>query len=309
MKFYFQSKNLVISLSVLFIFSCTSNNNEDAGDKKYDEETKKEVIDEAEYISEITDETILGIITSFPSPLEISYLLKYVGADYSWKILNPANNKEKYITNFRKSLNLGIYGADLGYIYMYGQKQDAFTYLEIVHDLAGDLNVSHFFDFELIGRLAIKSESLDSLMIITTSNFEKINKYLREQDQVHLSVLMLTGGWLESIYILTQAAKQSNNQELNRRIGLQKTILDNIVSLLSAYQSDPDVGNLLSELKELKKLFDLVVINYTYKEPTYEEMDGMVMTIDQSTTTIKFPDGLLDKITRKINAIRNNVVS
>jgi len=287
------------------IFSCTSNINEDAGSPPL----SPPGWGTGQSHTEITDETILGIITSFPSPLEISYLLKYVGADYSWKILNPANNKEKYITNFRKSLNLGIYGADLGYIYMYGQKQDAFTYLEIVHDLAGDLNVSHFFDFELIGRLAIKSESLDSLMIITTSNFEKINKYLREQDQVHLSVLMLTGGWLESIYILTQAAKQSNNQELNRRIGLQKTILDNIVSLLSAYQSDPNVGNLLSELKELKKLFDLVVINYTYKEPTYEEMDGMVMTIDQSTTTIKFPDGLLDKITRKINAIRNNVVS
>ncbi|MCH8318182.1 MAG: hypothetical protein IIA88_06760, partial [Bacteroidetes bacterium] len=74
-------------------------------------------------------------------------------------------------------------------------------------------------------------------------------------------------------------------------------------------QSDPNVGKLLSELKELKKLFDQVVINYTYKKPTYEKMDGMVMTIDHSTTTIKFPDGLLDEIIRKINAIRNNVIS
>lgn len=309
MKLYFRSKNLVVCLSALFIFSCTSNNNENAVDKKYDEETKKGLPALKLQQAGITNEKITGIITSFPSPLEISYLLKYVGADYSREILNPANNKEKYITNFRKSLNLGIYGADLGYIYMYGQKHDAFSYLEIVQDIADDMRVSHFFDFELIGRLAIKSESLDSLMIITTSNFEKINKYLREQDQVHLSVLMLTGGWLESIYILTQAAKQSNNQELNRRIGLQKTILDNIVSLLSAYQSDPNVGKLLSELKELKKLFDQVAINYTYKKPTYEKMDGMVMTIDHSTTTIKFPDGLLDEITKKINTIRSNVVS
>ena len=41
----------------------------------------------------------------------------------------------QYATDFSKALNLGIYGADLGYVSMYNKTQDAISYLAVIASL------------------------------------------------------------------------------------------------------------------------------------------------------------------------------
>ena len=304
-------KTILIFLSLTLIISCSSDKPaaEEKAAKQYDSEAVGEAVGIIENIPEISDEMIEQILKSLPSPLEMSILIKSSGAKYSRRILNSTGNKEKYVTDYQKALNLGIYGADLAYVNLYDKKQDAITILPIVHGLADDIKIGHFFDFKSIKRLAVNSQNLDSLLYITTSNFEKMNKYLLEQERMNLSVLMLTGGWLESTYILVQIVQKNKSEELEEHIVEQKVTLDNIIFLLSVYQRNPGIGNLYNDFKELKKLFDMVEINYTYKEPTYEERDGMLVVINNSTTEIIVPDGLLDKINKRINTIRNAVIS
>src|SRR5436189_2155046 len=77
----------------------------------------------------ISDQAIGEIIKSIPSPLEISMMIKDSGTDYDNKILNSDDNSSKYNSNFKRALNLGIYGTDLGYINIYDKGTDALSYL------------------------------------------------------------------------------------------------------------------------------------------------------------------------------------
>ncbi|MDZ7649099.1 MAG: hypothetical protein U5K54_19100 [Cytophagales bacterium] len=100
-----------------------------------------------------------------------------------------------------------------------------------------------------------------------------------------MSVLLLTGGWLEAMQITCQtAATNPGNKELQEKIGEQKIILEQILLLFSFYQNDTNMVGLSADLEQLKAAFDKININYTYKESTMEVVDGVAVIKDNSTT-------------------------
>jgi hypothetical protein len=259
----------------------------------------------------IDDQVISDILQSIPSPLEISVLLKESGTKYDASILNSAENLSKYNNNYKKALNLGIYGTDLGYTNIYQQNQDGIKYLTSIKSLADGLNIGQFFDIATIGRLATNSKNLDSLLLITTQNFNSINQYLQTQSRANLSVLLLTGGWLEAMEITCQvAAKDPKNKELQEKIGEQKIILENIILLLGFYKdTDENMASLLKDMEQLKGAFDKINIVYTYKESTMEVVNGVAMIKDNSTTTIQITPADVENIRKVTQAVRTKIIS
>jgi hypothetical protein len=259
----------------------------------------------------ISDEAITGILESIPQPLEISMLLKESGRKYNASFLNSPDFSSKYNSNYKRALNLGIYGADLGYTNIYEQNQDGVRYMAAIKELADGLNIGRFFDIETIGRLATNSKNLDSLLLITTQNFNQINHYLQTQNRANLSVLLLTGGWLEALHITTEVAEGNpQNQELRETIGSQKIVLGNILQLLSFYKdSDQGMASLLNDLEALKHAYDKVNITYTYKESTFEIVDGVMVIKDNSTSTIEITSDDISNIKKVTSSIRNKIIS
>lgn len=255
----------------------------------------------------LSPEVMGDIISSIPSPLEIAALIKSSGKNLNKDILNPAGNRDRYVTNFKKAANLGIYGADLGYINMYSEFSLALKYLGAVKHLADGLNVGHFFDFALLKDLASKSGNADSLMYISTSSFEKMDRYLQERGRSNLSVMILTGGWLEALYISTQVADFDKNPELVERIGEQKITLNELVLLLAHYLNDPEVLSFSRQLAELKLIYDEVEIDYIYEEPTTMEEDGMLIIVDNSRSEIKISIEQFTGIKELVNNIRQTI--
>jgi hypothetical protein len=258
------------------------------------------------------DKAVLGeILQRIPAPLEISVLLKESGQKYNATYLNSPDNLPKYNSNFQKALNLGIYGTDLGYTNIYEQNQDGVKYMAAIKDLADDLSIGQFFDIETIGRLATNSSNLDSLLLITTQNFNNINQYLQTQNRASLSVLLLTGGWLEALHVVAQVADASpKNQELRETIGEQKIILENIMLLLSFYKdTDKNMASLLKDMEELKALYEKVKITYVYKESTFEIVDGVMVIKDNSTSTIEITEEDVKAIKAITATIRNKYIS
>ena len=96
----------------------------------------------------ISPEVMKKIISSIPSPLEVAALIKRSGKNLNKDVLNPVENEGRYVTNFKKASNLGIYGADLGYVNMYSELNLGLNYILAVKNLAEGLNVGEFFDFE-----------------------------------------------------------------------------------------------------------------------------------------------------------------
>lgn len=300
-------KNLIIgALALALLASCGG------GSKKPNEQALLDSLDNMESTEpEVSGEVIGDIIQQIPAPLEISVLIKEAGTQYDNNILNSYENVSSYNSNFKKALNLGIYGTDLGYANIYEQNQDAILYLNAVNELAEGLSIGQFFDFKTIKRLATNSSNLDSLLYITTKNFNDINKYLQNQRRANLSVLLLTGGWLEALHILLEVQKQNPDMKgLQETIGEQKIIMDNIMLLLSFYQeSDPDMGQLMNDLKPLHDAFNKIEIVTTYQESTFEIIDGVMVVKDNSSSEIIITDDNIDEINTHTNKVRGIIVS
>lgn len=280
------------------------------GPKKPDDQAFLQSLDSAQAQGpSIDEEVISSILQQIPSPLEISVLLKESGTKYNFALLNSPDNVSKYNTSFRKALNLGVYGTDLGYTNIYEQNSDGIKFLTSIKSLADGLSIGQFFDIETIGRLATNSKNLDSLLLITTQNFNSINHYLQTQGRANISVLLLTGGWLEAMHITCQvASKNPKNKELMEKIGEQKIILEQIVLLLSFYNGDENMASLLRDMEQLKVVFEKINIIYTYKESTMEIVNGVAVIKDNSTTTINITENDVQEITRVTQSIRTKII-
>lgn len=257
----------------------------------------------------VSKEVLADIIQSIPSPLEVSFLIKDLGVKYDKTSLNSSDKISNYNTNYRKALNLGIYSTDLGYANVYGQTQDALYYVGSVKDMADGLNIGQFFDFSTIKRLASNDSNLDSLLLITTTNFEKINQYLQQQDRANLSILILTGGWLEALHLTCEVVKKYPNETLRERVGEQKVILGQLLSLLKYYESDPSIKALIADLNVMKKQYDNVQVTHTYQESTTKEVNGVLQVVDNSTSKTVVTDQDLSNISASTLAIRNKIIN
>lgn len=290
----------LISASVFLLASCGGSEDEAL--------EKALVTDSTTAKSEISSDLINEVIKSIPSPVEMSSLIREVEPKYNVSFLNASGNTEKYTTNFQKAVNIGIYGTDLGYINMYNEKQDAISYLNSMTKLAEDLKIGQFFDYHLIKRLATNSNDLDSLLYITTNNYDKMNTYLQEQNRGNLSLLMLTGGWIEALYIASSVAEKNDNPALYERVGEQKIVLDQLKILLDFYKSDPKITELNTKLDGLKAVYDSVKIVYEYHEPTIEIVNGVKMVTDNSKSVIKITKEEVDKVFNNVSAIRKELI-
>lgn len=296
---------VIIGLILALFTACGS-------EKKSDDQAFLEGLDSAKAEGpSISEEVIGSILQQIPSPLEISVLLKESGKKYNGSYLNSPDNTSKYNSNYKKALNLGVYGTDLGYTNIYEQNQDGVKYMASIKELANGLSIGQFFDIETIGRLATNSKNLDSLLLITTQNFNTINHYLQTQGRANLSVLFLTGGWLEALHITCETAQSNpDNKQLKETIGAQKIILENIMLLLSFYkETDQNMASLLTDMEELKKVYDNVNITYTYKESTFEIVDGVMVIKDNSTSTIDITAEDIANIRTVTSNIRSKIIS
>ncbi len=293
-------KRLCLGLIVLFLMSCEG--------KKPSVEAFNQQVQKPEP-PKISKEVLGDVIQSIPSPIEISMLIKDMGAKYDKSILNSTKNIANYNTNYKKALNLGVYSTDLGYANIYNQNQDALYYLNAVKTLADGLSIGQFFDFTTIRRLATNSSNLDSLLLITTQNFEKINGYLQEKDRSDQSILLLTGGWLEALYLTCEVSRKYPDRVFMERIGEQKVILDQLLLLLDFYKTEPGVQPLITQLTTLQKHFAQVEVTYVYKESTTKEVDGIITVVDNSTSKINVTKEDIDKIYETTNSIRKSIIN
>lgn len=297
---------LVPSISLL-LFACDS-----PSENKSNEAMLQQMMDSAAAAPQndkIPEEAVGEILKQIPSPIETSVIIKKAGGTYSKEILNPSENAQNYSSNYKKALNLGVYGADLGYINIYEKNKESLYYLNSIKSMADGLNIGQFFDFETIKRLASNNKNADSLLNITTDNFNKINSFLYEQKRSDQSVLILTGGWLESLNIMCKIAQKNKNPKLYERIGEQKIIIDQLVLVLTNYESDSNIKLLTTDLKQLQKIYEKVQITYTYKESKMEIVDGIPTIVDKSESKVNITDAQVVEVANLTNAIRNKIVS
>jgi hypothetical protein len=300
-----KNKNTILwSLAgVLFMFitGCNNDNRHEATDLLSDTLLVNAV--------RLDDKMVGEMISSIPNPVEMSALLQKSGVVYSQELLNPANNINKYNTNFKRALNLGVYGTDLVYMNIYDRTISTLSYLSNVRALANDLRVGQFFDHETLNRLSESSRNIDSVLFITNTGFDNMSRYLIDQGRSNIAVLMSYGTWIESLYIATNVKIVPPNKEnIYMRIGDQKKVLDNMYLLLYTFRQDANFAELLEDLSLLRKEFDNVTISYVYAQPTMKEVDGMIVVVDNSRSEVNIDEHIVQGISKQVARIRARII-
>ncbi len=220
-----------------------------------------------------------------PQPIEQVQLLQKAGATYDKSILNPLENASRYATTKSKALNLGVYGADLSYAAVFNQPQDVALYLAVSKKLSEELNINGAFYADIAKRLETSGNNKDSLLRVVSEVYLQSNASLKENDQSHLSALVVVGSFIEAMYVATQVAKNVKNKEaIYERISDFKSTVNRLVVLTATVHDNSAFTDVLADLKSLKAIYD------ESEEPKLSEKQ-------------------IEKLSKQVKAIRINITN
>ncbi len=257
----------------------------------------------------IPDDEISGFIDNMSSPVEMAALIKSLDVKFSNKYLASTDNVEDFSTEYQQALNLGIYGLDLGYLNMYNKTNAVLDYISAIKTLADGINVGQFFDFATLRRLSQNDQNLDSLMYISVHSFNQMDRYLRKNKRSNLSVLMITGVWIEGNYLVTQVYKEVPHPELKEKIGEQKIVLDKLMLFLEVFKNDKQLQAIANDLKPLKEQYKDITITIQKGEPQAIEKDGTLVFIQNDVSIVNITDEQVKSIIAKTEEVRNKLIS
>ncbi len=259
------------------------------------------------------DETVLikfkNKVFGIPSPVLVSSMVKKMNLPYDPSLLNSIDNYTRYSGSFKQAVNLGVYSADLAYLNIYDQVSLFADYFNVVKELANNLDLLNVINQETLDRIEANSENIDSMMYLISTMLRDIDAYLTENDQQKIGALILAGGWVESVYFLTQLYKDNPSEALLQKIAEQKAPLNNLLHILEPYygQDDKDLNALFESLAEISSYYDAIEMHYQYDQP--EVYPDKHLTVIHSKTIVNVDDLDLEKITKKIQNLRHWLVS
>ncbi|GAB4396354.1 MAG: hypothetical protein OHK0053_10230 [Microscillaceae bacterium] len=261
-------------------------------------------------------ELLNQLLQSLPSPLEISSIIKEEGVAFAPDLLatpwQAANSQA--ISEYQAAIHLGVFSGALGYVNLYeGTDSLSQVYLESIVATATRLNLQNQIDFVKIAQYAFNN-NLNGLLAETANSFEKMNTQLLNQNKEHLSVLILTGGWIETLYLTCQAARLKPTKILEDRIAEQKLVLNQLLPLFDAYRSGGEMETLYLNLKKLENLFQDIRIRQkarSNEDFVIEKMGNLEVIIygrfDNQKGNTRYKEEELLLIITETEAIRKQV--
>ncbi len=269
---------------------------------------KEETTDSSEFDEAASEvqEKVIKIIYEIPSPADIPFIIQSTGAEYNRDIVNDISKVDKYLSSNKiAALNLGIYATDIGYFVTYGQVQEALNFLEGCRRLSEQLGIQNVVDAAVINRFEENLQSHDSLRGIVNQIIKNSDTYLKEIDRNNIAALVLTGTFIEGLYISTQLVAtypkdilpdDTRNLILTPLIGLilnQEEALANLIDLLKSIDIKGDwIEGLINSLEEL--------------QAKYGDLD-IKDQISNNRADLVVSDKTLERITIQIDRIRTTM--
>lgn len=230
-------------------------------------------------------DTIETLITekadyALPSPLQIASMFKKAGMKYKDGITSQQKDPKIYMTNFSKTLNLGIYNADLSYALLNKKNQEAKEYIKLSRELAFDLGIGSAFDeINTLKRFEKNSHNLDSLVSLLSELQMEMEIYLNENNQQQITAIAFSGAWIESLYIASKVFDKTEEQELNRKFSQQMSILESIINALKFEEKkDPGITGLIADLKSIQDIYNTLPTVKTIPETDQKPQKKIELT-------------------------------
>ena len=233
-----------------------------------------------------------------PSPLQIASIFKKSGMTYVSNITNPAGNVTKYSSRLSKSLNFGVYAADLSYCVLNNQSQAGLEYMKVIRQLSDELGISSIINSESLFKSFEKNIGVEDSMIAILSNIqEQLDAHLQENNQEYMSAVYFVGGWVEAMYLGSKLVREK--KKLSYRLVEQMTILDMLVNGLSMNPNkSPELDKLIADLTAVKITYD-----------NFESVKKLQEKPDINLEDFSINDDDLNTIISKVQDIRTYIVN
>lgn len=265
--------NVLLLFSVLFIFSCGGEKSEDLTS---DEEHTKLNIQESKFNAQ-------NVFNTLPDRKLVMKLIEENKIEYNPDLLNDPNRANKYVIEFVKAVNLGIYGADLSIASSFDQTQESMVFLKCVNVLAGYLGVNSAFDQRMFERIDANENNKDSILEIVTGAFKKVDEILKYNNRPATSAVILSGCWIEGLYVSCQMAQDKDAESIIKAILSQKESLKNLIVMLEAVTLEDNAKFILTDLRGLYDVYNV------------------------AETSTKYDKKAIAGITQKISDLRNKI--
>ncbi len=249
----------LMSAQVTFgLMSCGSSTSDKVNNSDEFQEAQKESL----------KQQIVDVADNIPSPTEIPYLLQGTGADFNESLVSNRNKVDQYASRHDKAaLNLGVYAADVGYLASYDKTQEAINYLNNCKTLADNLGVIGAFDMELLRKFESNIGNKDSLSFLLDRTLKRTGEFLQDDNRNRLAALVLTGSFMEGLYISTGLIKSypkdlladdQRNLVLTPIIQItlqQKKSVSELTKMLSTVEQTGPIQGMVEDLKRLETAY------------------------------------------------------
>lgn len=209
-----------------------------------------------------------------PSPNELFSIIKESKLPYKDGLISTS--AVNYSSSKNQALNFGRLTADIAYTASYEKFQESMANFDNLRKVGSDLGISYVFDEFMVNRVKNNMDNADSLEVISSSSYQNIIGMLEENEKGSTLAIIAAGGFVESIYILTNLiGEHSAGSEVIQRLADEKLVLENLLDYLNQYAEEERVVEVIDELTPVAQVF------LNLKEETFDAQkkseDGKVV--------------------------------
>ena len=182
------------------------------------------------------------VLFALPTPIEASMLIKNWGVPYP-ELLNDPANASAYLTKKKQALNLGVYITDMTTAGLYEQTQTVLRYRQAFMTLIEALGLQSVATQNIMQQLEDNINDKNQLLEIISNLYASASEFLSDDDRDFYALAMLTGGWVEGMFIAVNMVDDSqpgNEEKMKQIITDNKLTFDLLWQALGELDVIPD---------------------------------------------------------------------
>jgi hypothetical protein len=180
-----------------------------------------------------------------------------------------------------KALRTGLLEADLIYgIYIDSSIIDT-TVAKIKSYTTGIFENTAVFDNL---KADLNDTTRDSIHEQLSNTFRYWDMKLKDENKSNISTMIILGGWVESMFILSEYALETSDERLLIRVSEQKISVNSLVEMVENINVQEGLDFILMILIDLQDEYNRVVTDYHYEKPV-ENTETRTTTFGHSTET------------------------
>ena len=243
-------------------------------------ETESTADDSYEAPSEASFKFDLIIANNVAAPVKLLTDMNDAGLEnYREEITNPTDKLANYSTANEKALAFGVYGADLSYNSLHDQYEKMADYLFVIRKLSEDLGLTYLFDQETIEHFEHIKTNPDSVKFFIFDKYDSADEYLRSNERLMTATMILTGGLIESLHLVSSQIETGEISKEAYMIFLgQKNSLKSVLDLYETMESE---GQEIAIKDDVKLLYDKFVEVDSFEMFSKDNIAGLHETITE----------------------------